>query len=102
MGEDWYCELRTLCESADMIVTGKPIHALGYIFCRIMALQKTMRDGHSRTAKWFDLIPPDNGGLSLSVEDEEVVAGIEAAEVRMAQLLGRLGGPRLGNWPGRR
>ncbi|CAK0808402.1 unnamed protein product, partial [Prorocentrum cordatum] len=92
IGGDRYRELRTLAESAGLIVSGKPIHALDFIFCRIKAIEKTMRDGHSRTAKWFELIPPDSGGLSLSVEDEELVTGIEAAEVRMAQLLGRLGG----------
>ncbi|CAK0900771.1 unnamed protein product [Prorocentrum cordatum] len=96
IGEDRYRELRTLAESADLIVSGKPIHALDFIFSRIKAVQNTIRDGHSRTAKWFELTPPDNGGLSLSVEDEELAAGIEAAEVRMAQLLGRLGGRGVG------
>ncbi|CAK0900380.1 unnamed protein product [Prorocentrum cordatum] len=96
IGEDRYRELRTLAESADLIVSGKPIHALDFIFCRVKAIQKTIRDGHSRTAKWFELIPPDNGGLSLSVEDEELVAGIEAAEAGRAGVLNVMSGAAIG------
>ena len=92
IGEERYREMRTLAASIDFILRGEAVGALDVLVCRFKSLQKAVKDGRTRTSRWLELIPPENQGLSLSLEDDEPVTAIQVRQLRVDKLLAKLGG----------
>ena len=90
IGVDVYREMRTVCEAADALVSGKTIYALDILAQRFKALQMYTVDKSWSGARWLELIPPSNEQLALRAEDEEIVRTVELGELRLEELLSKL------------
>ncbi|CAK0833613.1 unnamed protein product [Prorocentrum cordatum] len=73
IGIEVYREMRTVCEAADAILSGKTAYALDVLSQRFKALQLFAIDKSWSGARWLELIPPSNEQLALRTEDEEIV-----------------------------
>ena len=91
IGQQRYRELRTEGEAIDTILRGDLAAATDVLIGRITAVQRSVVAGHDRVGRWFEIIPGRDDGTSISLTDETVAAGIEAAEAKRAKLLSGAG-----------
>jgi len=87
VGTARYREMRTLAEGMDKLLAGDVGGACDIFMCRFKSLQQQAIDGNDSVARWFELIPHRDTGMSLSVEDEELTHDLEAREAKRRRLL---------------
>ena len=90
IGEDRYRELRTWAEAIDGILRGRSLQTLDLMVQRFKSCLTTVRDGHSRAARWLELLPCESSDAALSLDEEELVKLLEAGELKLTQLQQKL------------
>ncbi|OLQ01222.1 hypothetical protein AK812_SmicGene16051 [Symbiodinium microadriaticum] len=80
-GTDRYRELRTLCQSLDLLLKGKVDSAADVLIQRVKSLLMSVRDGSDQFGRYLELIPEEALGVSF----EESVFARELA-VKQANL----------------
>ena len=73
--------------SIELLLTDKITHGVDFLMARLKALRKSKLDGNKHVSKFYELIPPDSLGATLSREDEEFVEKLRAREVKRAKIL---------------
>ena len=68
------------------------MEACDMLTSRLKSLRKEVKDGNTLVSKWFELLPVDLDGSSLSARDEEFATSVAAGEAKMKALLGKIGG----------
>ena len=66
---------------------------------RLKSIRKEVKDGNTIVSRWFELLPVDLEGSSLSAQDEEFATTVAAGEAKMASLLGKIKQPASGASP---
>ena len=92
VGEGRYREMRTIATSLDLLMSGKALEACDMLTSRLKSLRKEVKDGNILVSKWFELLPVDLDGSSLSARDEEFATSVAAGEAKTKALLGKIGG----------
>ncbi|CAK0879406.1 unnamed protein product, partial [Prorocentrum cordatum] len=90
IGMEVYREMRTGCEAADAIPSGKTAYAIDVLGPRFKALQLSAIDKCWSGARRLELIPSMNEQLALRTEDEEIVRAVELGDLRLEELLPEL------------
>ncbi|CAK0853839.1 unnamed protein product [Prorocentrum cordatum] len=77
VGEGRYREMRTIATSLDLLMSGKAL--------------EEVKKGNTLVSKWFELLPVDLDGSSLSAHDEEFATTVAEGETKMKAFLGKIG-----------
>ena len=64
-GTDRYRELRTLCQSLDLLLKGKVDSAADVLIQRVKSLLMSVRDGSDQFGRYLELIPEEALGVSF-------------------------------------
>ena len=92
IGNDMYRQMRTLSEGIDLLLKGENLRALDLLMGRLKACQQWCKDRNWSSARWYELIPPEESHLAFAAEEEEIVHGIEAREIKHSKMLGNIKG----------
>ena len=86
IGEERYRELRTWAECIDMVLRGRSVEAADMMVQRFKSCLLAVRDGHTRAARWLELLPVESSGGAVGIEEEEMVRRLEAGELKLRAL----------------
>jgi len=87
IGSARYRAMRTLAGGLGKLSAGDVGGASDILMCRFKSLQQEAIDGNDSAARWLELIPHCDTGMSLSGEDEELTHDLEAREPKRRRLL---------------
>ena len=83
--------MRSLADTADHMLQGHLDSAMDTIVFLLKAELKAHKDRNWTTAKYLQLLPPDNMGSATNADEEEMLQNIAVSDMKYSKLSKEVG-----------